>query len=583
MIKRTITKFAILVMPALLLMSCAENDKPVAVFLGTTDIHGTFFHYDFINSEEARYSLSSVSQYVREVRDGGLDPIILDNGDILQGQPEVYYYNFIDTVSPHLCAEILNYIKYDAATAGNHDIEAGHSVYDRIAREYNFPLLAANAVSTETGDPYFKPYAIIKRKGLKVAVLGLITPSVPNWLPPVLYSGIRFENMTETAARWMTEIKKEKPDLIVGLFHSGWNDDAEAPLPGNSSNAVVYNVPGFDMVFTGHDHSRMNRKVANIEGDTVLIINAGSRAANIARVDVYRNKSSKSGRDGKFRIEGELIETSGIGPDKEYDSYFAGQFSDVRSYVIRQIGDAPDAVSSRDALFGPSSFVNMIHTVQLDMTGADISFAAPLSFDVSIGPGPVTVADMFKLYRFENMLYTMALSGTEIDGFLEHSCRGWFSTVNATNDYILNYRKGEDGQPLLQGGRLRLSEPVYNFDSAAGINYTVDITRPAGDRVQIASLSDGRPFYPDSTYRVAINSYRGSGGGGHIRYGAGLTAEEALERLINSTERDLRYYMIEWIERNRELEPLALNNWRLIPEKIVIPAVKREYKLVYGE
>jgi 2',3'-cyclic-nucleotide 2'-phosphodiesterase/3'-nucleotidase len=190
---------------------------------------------------------------------------------------------------------------------------------------------------------------------------------------------------------------------------------------------------------------------------------------------------------------------------------------------------------------------------------------------------------MFKLYRYENMLYTMALSGSEIDGFLEHSCRGWFSTVDATNDYILNYRKGEDGQPLLQGGRLRLGEPVYNFDSAAGIDYTVDITRPAGDRVQIVSFSDGRPFYADSTYRVAINSYRGSGGGGHIRYGAGLTAEEALERLINSTERDLRYYMIEWIEKNRELEPLELNNWRLIPERIVVPAVKREYKLVYGE
>lgn len=570
---------AVIISSLIICYSCKETDGPEVVMLGTTDIHGTFFQYDFINQTPAPYSLAAVSQYVKDVRAEGNKTVLLDNGDILQGQPEVYYYNFIDTVSVHLCAEILNYMRYDAATAGNHDIEAGHPVYDRLMYQYNFPMLAANAVSTTTDLPYFKPYTIIRKGGLRIAVLGLITPSVPNWLPPVLYSGMRFENMTETASKWMEEIRKQKPDIIVGLFHSGWNDDAEAPRPGNSSNAVVYNVKGFDVVFTGHDHSRMNRKYVNMFGDTVLILNAGSRAANIARVDVYRDKGS----DRKLRFEGSLVETIEVSPDKEFEARFARHFEDVSSYVTRVIGEAPDEISSRDAIFGPSAFTGMIHTVQLGLTGADVSFAAPLSFDVRLGPGQITVADMFKLYRFENMLYTMQLTGSEIDGFMEYSVRGWFNTMTPTDGWLLNYRRGEDGKPLISGGRLRLREPVYNFDSAAGIEYTVDITRAAGDRVEISALSDGRPFHFDSIYTVAINSYRGSGGGGHIRNGAGLTPEEALERLVTSTDRDLRYYMIEYIEKKGELRPANFENWRLIPENMAARAVEKEWPMVYGE
>jgi 2',3'-cyclic-nucleotide 2'-phosphodiesterase/3'-nucleotidase len=585
MIKMRIRLLLLILATALTLApsSCKRSDGLAVVILGTTDIHGTFFPFDFINNEEAPYSLASVSNYVKEVRSEGLETVLLDNGDILQGQPEVYYYNFIDTISPHICAEMLNFMKYDAATAGNHDIEAGHQVYDRIVRQYNFPLMAANAVVTTTGEPYFKPYTIIKRGGLKIAVLGLITPSVPTWIPPVLYSGMKFENMTETAAIWMEEIRNQKPDIIVGLFHSGWNDSEESPLPGNSSNAVVYNVPGFDIVFAGHDHSRMNRKVVNIEGDTVLVLNAGSKAANIARADVFFNNGDKRSGSRRFRFEGRLIETNNIPADVEFVETFSSQFDSVRNFVTRIIGSAPVKISSRDALFGPSDFTSVIHKVQLDLTDADVSFAAPLSFDVSIGPGPITVADMFKLYRFENMLYTMHLTGNEIDGFLEHSCAGWFNTYSPLNSYVLNYRKGEDGKPIINGGRTRLSESVYNFDSAAGIEYTVNILKEAGDRVEISRMSDGRKFYPDSIYSVALNSYRGSGGGGHIRFGAGLSPEEALNRLVYSTERDLRYYMIDWIERSAELKPVKFNNWKLIPEYIVSPAIKREWDMVYGK
>ena len=163
----------------------------------------------------------------------------------------------------------MNFMGYDAGTVGNHDVEAGHSVYDRLVKEYNFPLLAANAVDIKTGKPYFKPYQIIEKDGIKIAVFGLVTPAIPNWLPEELYSGIEFRDMVETAKIWMPVILKEKPDLVVGLFHSGW-DRSESeiqnqdPVNENGSAAVAYNVPGFDIIFNGHDHKLANEKFVNI-------------------------------------------------------------------------------------------------------------------------------------------------------------------------------------------------------------------------------------------------------------------------------------------------------------------------------
>ncbi|MCI0523226.1 MAG: metallophosphoesterase, partial [Bacteroidales bacterium] len=147
----------------------------------TTDLHGMLLPFDNTDGVETDRSLANLATLVES--GSAENMILLDNGDILQGDPLTYYYNFVDTTRTHVIADILNHLGYDAATAGNHDIEAGHPVYDRVRRQYNFPLLAANAVSTATGKPYFEPYTVIRKSGLKVVVFGLITPSVPDWLP----------------------------------------------------------------------------------------------------------------------------------------------------------------------------------------------------------------------------------------------------------------------------------------------------------------------------------------------------------------------------------------------------------------
>jgi len=166
--------------------------------LQTSDVHGTLFPYDFIRNTPTDGSLARVYTYVKQERNNpNQQVILLDNGDILQGQPTVYYSNFIDSTNPNIVSQMLNYMGYDAATVGNHDIETGPGVYRKVERESNFPWLAANAVSTTTGKPVFKPYVVLERSGIRIAVLGLITPGIPKWLPKILWPNMQFNDMVE--------------------------------------------------------------------------------------------------------------------------------------------------------------------------------------------------------------------------------------------------------------------------------------------------------------------------------------------------------------------------------------------------
>ena len=270
--------------------------------------------------------------------------------------------------------------------------------------------------------------------------------------------------MVETAKQWMPVILNEKPDLVVGLFHSGW-DRSEAmlqatdPFNENGSAAVAYNVPGFDIIFNGHDHKVANEKFVNSAGDTILILNGGSRSEKLAEADITFT-SGKFGGKRQKKITGQIINVADFQPDPEFITKFTPEHKIIDEYVNRVIGNSSATISSRDAYFGSSAFVDMIHSIQLEITGADISFAAPLSFDVQISKGPITVGDMFKLYRFENMLYTMTLSGEEIQKYLEYSYSGWLNTMKGPADVLLKFRTGKDGKPLITNGKAWLQKPA---------------------------------------------------------------------------------------------------------------------------
>ncbi len=562
---------------ALIAFSCSAGGEKIEIY-ATTDIHGMLLPYDNIEERGTDHSLANLASVVKAA--GNENIILLDNGDILQGDPLVYYYNYVDTISTHIVADILNHLGYDAATAGNHDIETGHPVYDRVRKEYTFPLLAANAIDISTGEPYFRPYTVIRKKGLKVAVFGLITPSVPRWLPESLYSGIEFRSMVSVAREWMPVMLAEKPDLVIGLFHSGMGDDSDRDESENSTLAVARNVPGFDIIFCGHDHRQDMKEVISTDGSTVLVLDGGSRSDAVMNATVQFVRQADGSR--KPEITGRVIAMNTLPVSEPFLKRYSDVSATIREYTSRAIGRSDAPATTRDAFFGPSAFVDLIHRMQLDYTGADISLAAPLSFDQSISEGELHVSDLFRLYRFENFLYTVRMTGREIDRHLEHAAGQWFSTMKSSSDYMLNYRLDESGRPVMVNGTARLRFPSYNFESAMGIRYTVDVSKPEGSRINIISMSDGTPFSPDKEYTVAVNSYRANGGGGHFA-AAGITGGKLRERMVASTSRDLRHYLAEWIAGQGTISPRPLSDWKIIPAGWAAEAEKRERVLLFGD
>jgi 2',3'-cyclic-nucleotide 2'-phosphodiesterase/3'-nucleotidase len=351
----------------------------------TSDVHGAIFPYDLQNDTTTNSSLAQIHTYVGgERRKTDQEVVLLDNGDIIQGDPAVYYYNYEDTVSKHLYADVMNFMRYDAATIGNHDIETGHPVYDRFRKQLSLPWLAANAVNTSNNQPYFEPYTIIEREGIKIAVLGLVTPAIPSWLPEHIWEGMVFEDMIESAEKWIAIIhEKENPDLLIGLFHSGvdytyGNVTADTYKNENASQLVAEKVPGFDVVFVGHDHAGWNFNVVNTAGDSVLILGPLSRAKTVAVANITMEFNDETGNWDKINSSGEIVEVKDYRPDNIFMNKYLLELNRIENYVVTPLGQIKRTVSSKESIFGPSDFVDLIQIAQLDITGADISFASPL-------------------------------------------------------------------------------------------------------------------------------------------------------------------------------------------------------------
>jgi len=546
-----------------------KNDIVKLKIITTSDIHGNFFQYDFIEDQVTTSSLSQIYTYVKEQRQQtDQEVILLDNGDLLQGQPSVFYANQLLISNPnykHVCSEVLNYMQYDAATIGNHDIEAGHQVYDNLRNSFKFPWLAANAICKKTQEPYFEPYKLIFRKGLKIAVLGLVTPVIPYWVPESKWEGIEFEDMVVTARKWVQHIKEvEKPDILIGLFHSGIDynynrQNADTYKNENASILVAQRVPGFDVVFAGHDHQEYNLKVENIAGQKVLILNPQSHANYVSIVDIKMKFNNELKKYEKYDITGYNLQMNFCEAEKEFKQRFSNYITEIKNIVSEPIGEFSRSVSSREALFGDTGFVDIIHRIQLDYSKADISFAAPLSYDVVIKRGTVRIRDMFKLYKFDNVLYMIYMKGYEIKKYLEFSFGIWFNRMRSADDALLNFRYNHQGD-------LVLSEKYYNFSTAAGIIYTVNLKAPMWHKISILSMADGTPFELEKDYKVVMNSYRGNGGGGHLFDGVGLNPSELRKRIIFISNEDVRSIIINWIKKHKNIEIYPLKHWRAIPK-----------------
>lgn len=517
-------KIAFMIALITVLASCSTKEPPLTI-IETTDTHGRYD--EFANDA---YTLKKMKAEL------GDRLILLDNGDDMQGTPFQYCSNQ-DAEHPNLVSEVLNYFPYDVACVGNHDIEAGRKVFDRVYSETKVPVLAANVIDETTGEPYFTPYIILERDGYKIAVLGLLTPYVVTWVPDRLRPGLRFDQLEAAADKWVKFIReKERPDLMIGLFHSGWEPMAQnlpEDHPLGRENAVKWvaeNIPGFDLIFYGHDHRARAEKLTNPNGDPVYVLNSGCRGQGLAKAEVTLKKGEKP------KISIELMPTDGDEKDEAFLAMLQPYIDRAEAYQNKEVAELPVSISSDEVFNGPCLWVDEIHrcqleTVEAEGVHADISMAAPLGGGKTIEAGMLKVKDFFTWYPFENSLAVMALTGKEVKDFIEYA--------------------------------YEMKNPIYNFDCAAGIRYEVTDKNPMGERINIVGMADGTPFDMEKTYNVVMNSYRSMGGGNHLINGIGWAQEEIKDHVVWQSDRDLRSLFIDWAMKKGVLDSEPLNCWKI--------------------
>ena len=572
-----------------LTMTAKTNTKTIRLkVIETSDVHGHFFPYDFMEQKPLKGTLVRANTYINSQRSiYGDNLLLIDNGDILQGQPCVYWSNYVMPEDENLAASIINYMRYDAETVGNHDIEPGHKVYDKWIREVRCPLLGANIVKEECKNGKaspksiykgLKPYSVHYKDGVKICIIGLLTPTIPSWLNHSIWKGIEFEEMVSCARKWVKYIQDyEKPDLLFGLFHSGLDGGIVTDNCAENATAdVAREVPGFDVIFFGHDHQVHKEWIVNKNGQNVLCIDPSCYVKNVAEAEIELTYTN--GKLSKKVIEGHIVNVLDEEVDTDMLNHFQPQIDAVKSYVSQKIGRFESPIYTRESFFGNSAFTDLIHNLQLQITNADISFNAPLSFNTTINAGDVTMADMFKLYRFENLLFVLRMTGEEIRKHLEYSYDMWTNTMKSPEDHALrlNDNSKDDQQ------RTGFQYYTFNFDSACGIDYEVDLTKPDGEKVKILRFTNGVPFDEKKWYKVAMNSYRANGGGELLTLGAGIPQDSLYNRVIFHTDRDQRYYLTNEIKRMGVINPKPNNNWKFVPENWVKPALERDRKKLFG-
>ncbi len=567
-----------------LLAACGPKDGIHTLHVLTTnDIHGSYFDSTYVGGG-VRRSMFAVKYYADSVRAaaGKDNVLLLDAGDFLQGDNASYYFNYVDTVSPHVFPRLAEYLGYDAVVGGNHDIETGHPVYDRVAAqlvERGIPFLGGNVIEAASGERYFPVYAVFRKAGLKVAVLGYNNPNMKNWLDESLWKGLDFKSLIPLVQEDVDAvIAREHPQVVIVAAHTGTGSGNGRGLDSQGKD-LLQTLKGVDFVVCAHDHRPLT-----LDGDGIALINSGSHARFVGHGEL--SVTVKGRKVVSKTPAASLIPVDAQKADPAMREAFRPDYEAVKAFTLRPVGELKADLWTRDAFAGPCGYMDLVHTVCLKATGAQVSMAAPLTYNGRVKAGPLVFNDMFTIYPYENQLFVVSMTGREIKDYLEFSYDDWIRTVTRPGEHLLKIEPRDDPRT----GQRRWSFPArtYNFDSASGLDYTVDVTKPRGERVRIASLASGAAFDPGARYTVAMTSYRASGGGGLLPRGAGVNTDEDPSRIVGKYP-EVRTLIYEYIRDAGVVDPATLadpallGRWSFVPERIAAPALAADMALLFGK
>ena len=511
--------------------------------LGTTDLHGNIDPIDYYTNKADNRGLAKVATLVKRIRKEQPNLMLIDSGDTIQGTPLESFHNRKNNKPPDPMMLVMNSLNYDAMTVGNHEYNFGLKVLEKARSEAKFPWLSANTYDIAKKQPHYKPYIVKEVAGVRIGILGLTTPGIPNWDNAPNYAGLEFHEPVAEARKWVPIIREqEKADVVIVAMHMGLGEDLRTGevSPGqvpheNEAISIAKEVPGVDVIFMGHTH----RDVPSVYINGVLLTQANRWGSHLARADLYLQKTGAGWR--MYAKSARTIPADDrVEPDPEVVKMAEPYDQETQGWLSRVIGESAEELTARDARFRDTAILDLIQKVQMEAGKADVSMVASFNSEARIAKGPVSVRDIAGLYVYENTLAVLEVTGQQLKDALEHSAKYYETYV--------------PGKPLSE--LINEKIPAYNFDIAEGVTYDLDISKPIGQRIQNLRFR-GQPLAPTKKLRLATNNYRVNGGGGYDMY--------KNAPVVYRSSEEIRELIIDWVERNKTIPTKPNNNWRIVP------------------
>ncbi|HEU5185809.1 MAG TPA: 5'-nucleotidase C-terminal domain-containing protein [Gemmatimonadaceae bacterium] len=537
---------------AFLLAGCASapagGPAPQSIELlvaATTDVHGWLRGWDYYaNAPDTTRGLARAATIVDSLRATHPGRVVLvDAGDLLQGNPLAYTAARVssDTVSPIVGA--MNVMRYDAAAIGNHEFNYGVPFLDRAVTQARFPFLSANTYRVD-GTRKYRAWTMVERDGVRIAIVGGTTPGVNIWDRDNIRGRVTVRGILPDVRASVAEARTAGADVVIVVLHSGLGGassyDSTAAASENVTAQVARDVEGIDLVVFGHSH----REVADTTIGGVLLVQPRNWAGSVAVAHLELRREAGRWTVGAKR--GETIPTAGRRESDAVLRATAKAHAEAVAYVSTPVGRTTVAWRADSSRVKDTPIVDFILETQRRVAGTQLASGPAFSLEASLDTGAITVAELARLYPYDNTLRAIRITGRQLREYLEFSAR-YFGTAGTSEPAV---------DPRVPG---------YNYDMVAGADYMIDVSRPIGSRITRLEV-EGRAVRDDDSFTLALHNYRQTGGGGYAMLaGAPMLSESTAE---------IRQLLIEEVKRRGTLEPADVfqRNWELVPPTAIGPA-----------
>jgi 2',3'-cyclic-nucleotide 2'-phosphodiesterase (5'-nucleotidase family) len=548
---RTLTRAMLILLPLGTIVAAADRaraPREQTLFVAaTTDVHGHLVGWDYYaNHSDTARGLARAATIVDSLRAAAPGMVVLvDAGDMLQGTPLTYVAARRQSFAVHPVFAAMNEMHYDAAAVGNHEFNYGLPFLYASAKGARFPLLAANAYPASGAAP-FPGRTIIERGGARIALIGATTPGSNAWDKDNLSGRLRIGAIVPAVRAQVDSARREHADVIIVVMHTGLGEPSSydtivTRLPSeNVAAEVARAVPGIDLIVYGHSHKQMADTV--IAG--TLMMQPKNWAQSVAVAALHLEQTGNAWRVASKSSS--LIQSAGHAESNAIQLSVKAAHEAALGYVAMTVGTSNVRWSADSGRVVDTPLADLILEVERRTAHSDLASTAVFDVGAKIDSGPVTVGEIARLYPYENTLSAVRITGAQLRAYLEYSAR-----------YYGTY--GTADPPVHQ------DVPGYNFDIVAGADYTIDLSRPIGQRITKLTVN-GTPVADDATFTLALNNYRRSGGGGYAML------KDAPE-VYNSTA-EIRDLLIAEVERRKHIAPSDYfqRNWSIVPAAAISPA-----------